>query len=205
MQYLNKREKILDAMQQLMTTADTSSITVSEIAQRAGIGKGSIYYYFPSKTDILDGVIERAYSQVLEKGKALAAASDIDAFQKMEIIHQACLDASRELRRQESFNTAPDGQERAFMHLKFAKAIITHLRPILADIIRQAVAENGVNCEYPEETAYIILLVLTAILDNRLVPMEKSDVRRILTAFTQMQGQGLNIPPEVLHFLIREV
>ena len=41
MQYLNKREKILDAMQQLMTTADTRSITFSEIAHKAGIGKGS--------------------------------------------------------------------------------------------------------------------------------------------------------------------
>ena len=205
MQYLNKREKILDAMQQLMTTADTRSITVSEIAQKAGIGKGSIYYYFPSKNDILDGVIERAYSRVLEKGRALAAASDIDAFRKMEIIYHACLEASKELRRQESFNASPDDQERAFIHLKFAKAIITHLRPILADILRQAVAENGAVCEYPEETAYIILLVLTATLDNRLVPMKESDVSRILTAFTQMQGQGLNIPPEVLHFLIREV
>ena len=123
----------------------------------------------------------------------------------MEIIYHACLEASKELRRQESFNAAPDGQERAFIHLKFAKAIITHLRPILADILRQAVAENGAVCEYPEETAYIILLVLTATLDNRLVPMKESDVSRILTAFTQMQGRGLNIPPEVLHFLIREV
>ena len=37
MQYLNKREKILDAMQQLMTTADTRSITVSEIAQKLSL------------------------------------------------------------------------------------------------------------------------------------------------------------------------
>ena len=147
MQYLNKREKILDAMQQLMTTADTRSITVSEIAQKAGIGKGSIYYYFPSKNDILDGVIERAYSRVLEKGKALAAASDIDAFCKMEIIYHACLEASKELRRQESFNAAPDGQERAFIHLKFAKAIITHLRPILADK-RCGVRISGGNSLY---------------------------------------------------------
>ena len=44
MQYLNKRENIQDAMQQLMTTADTRSITVSELAQNAGIGKGSIKY-----------------------------------------------------------------------------------------------------------------------------------------------------------------
>lgn len=61
MQYLNKREKILDAMQQLMTTADTRSITVSEIAQKAGIGKGSIYIIFPLKmifwTESLSGPI----------------------------------------------------------------------------------------------------------------------------------------------------
>ena len=158
--------------------------------RKPALEKEASIIIFPSKNDILDGVIERAYSRVLEKGKALAAASDIDAFCKMEIIYHACLEASKELRRQESFNAAPDGQERAFIHLKFAKAIITHLRPILADILRQAVAENGAVCEYPEETAYIILLVLTTTLDNRLVPMKESDVSRILTAFYTDAGPG---------------
>ena len=43
-----KYNKILDALQELLESKDIHSISVSEIAQKAGIGKGSIYYYFPS-------------------------------------------------------------------------------------------------------------------------------------------------------------
>ena len=60
MQNNNKRERILDAMQELMRTASAQAISVSDIAQKAGIGKGSIYYYFPSKNNNIDAVIERS-------------------------------------------------------------------------------------------------------------------------------------------------
>ena len=85
MQNNNKRERILDAMQELMRTASAQAISVSDIAQKAGIGKGSIYYYFPSKNNIIDAVIERSYSRVLDAGRELAASSHMDAFKKMEI------------------------------------------------------------------------------------------------------------------------
>lgn len=49
-----KSDAILDALQQLMNEKDIHNISVSEIADKAGIGKGSIYYYFPSKNAILD-------------------------------------------------------------------------------------------------------------------------------------------------------
>ena len=65
MQNNTKRERILDAMQELMRTSSAQAISVSDIAQKAGIGKGSIYYYFSSKNDILDAVIERSYSCLL--------------------------------------------------------------------------------------------------------------------------------------------
>lgn len=49
MQNHNKKDMILDAMQELMGSANVQAISVSDIAQKAGIGKGSIYYYFSSK------------------------------------------------------------------------------------------------------------------------------------------------------------
>ena len=48
MQNHNKKDMILDAMQELMGSANVQAISVSDIAQKAGIGKGSIYYYFSS-------------------------------------------------------------------------------------------------------------------------------------------------------------
>ena len=47
-----KYDIILDALQNLLEEKTIQTISVSEIAQKAGIGKGSIYYYFPSKDAI---------------------------------------------------------------------------------------------------------------------------------------------------------
>ena len=42
-----------------------------------------------------------------------------------------------ELRRREEIRTFNEQQESAFIHQKFSRIIITKLKPILADIIRQ--------------------------------------------------------------------
>ena len=204
MQHHNKREQILDAMQELMGSSNAQAISVSDIAQKAGIGKGSIYYYFSSKNDIIDAVIERSYSRVLDAGKELAASSHMDAFKKMELIYHACLDSSTELRRQEAIGTFNEQQESAFIHQKFARIIITRLKPILTDIIRQGMEEGTIHCEYPEETAQIVLTVLTITLDNNLIPADQDQIGRILTAFTQMQEKSMDIPAHTLEFVLRK-
>ena len=42
MQEKTKRDMILDAMQELMNESSGNAISVSDIARKAGIGKGSI-------------------------------------------------------------------------------------------------------------------------------------------------------------------
>ena len=58
LQNQTKQEQILDALQALLENKNIQNISVSEIAQTAGIGKGSIYYYFPSKDSIVDALVE---------------------------------------------------------------------------------------------------------------------------------------------------
>ena len=61
-----KSNQILDALQKLLESKDIQKISVSEIAHTAGIGKGSIYYYFPSKEAIMEALIERNYEKPLK-------------------------------------------------------------------------------------------------------------------------------------------
>ena len=56
-----KYDRILDALQQLMIDESIQNISVSDIAAKAGIGKGSIYYYFQSKEAIFEALIRRNY------------------------------------------------------------------------------------------------------------------------------------------------
>ena len=85
--------------------------------------------------------------------------------------------------------------------MKFARIIITKLKPILTDIIRQGMDEGSIQCQYPEETAQIVLTVLTITLDNHLVPAGPEQIGRVLTAFTQMQEKSMGIDPHLLDFL----
>ena len=89
-----KYDKILDALQSLLVTKELSTISVSEIAQTAGIGKGSIYYYFPSKEAILEALVKRSYEAPLDTAKHLAEQTDISPFTRMAMIFQACRNSS---------------------------------------------------------------------------------------------------------------
>ena len=83
---IKKYDIILDALQKLLEEKTIQNISVSEIAQKAGIGKGSIYYYFPSKDAILDALIERSYETPLLTAKNLAAQTDIPPFTRMAML-----------------------------------------------------------------------------------------------------------------------
>jgi len=55
-----KRDSIAQSATELFLYKGYSNLTVSEIAQKAGVAKGSIYKYFDSKEDIVFEIIERA-------------------------------------------------------------------------------------------------------------------------------------------------
>ena len=84
-----KYDKILDALQQLLKDKKMQNISVSEIARAAEMGKGSIYYYFPSKEAILNALIERSYEQPIKTAKTLARQTEIPPFTRMAMIFQA--------------------------------------------------------------------------------------------------------------------
>ena len=195
-----KKDEILDAMQELMAQNTAQSISVSDIAKKAGIGKGSIYYYFKSKEDILEAVIERTYSNAIEKAKALVTDSDLDALTKMEIIFQTCRESSLELSRQESSNFF-ELQQSALLHQQFIHIMIRNLRPILADIIRQGNAEGIMHCKSPEEISEIVLIVLITKMDNHTIAEDHAQIKKTLDVFSYMLETSFAIEKGRLDYL----
>ena len=55
----NRRERILDAAEQLVLATGFDSVSVAAIAARAGIGKGAVYLEFANKRDVLDALLLR--------------------------------------------------------------------------------------------------------------------------------------------------
>src|SRR5262249_46345424 len=53
------RQRILDAAETLFAERGYGAATTREIAQRAGLGKRMLFYYFPSKASVYRAVLER--------------------------------------------------------------------------------------------------------------------------------------------------
>lgn len=199
-----KKDIILDAMQRLMNSTNAQAISVSDIAAEAGIAKGSIYYYFKSKEDILEAVIERSYSNAIEKAKDLVSASHLDALMKMEIIFRTCRESSLELLRQEA-NNFFELQQSALLHQQYIRIMIKNLKPILADIIRQGNQEGTMFCKSPEEVAEIVLIILTIKLDHQLSGSDSAQARKTLDVFSYMLENSFSIEKGKLSYLWSEV
>lgn len=198
-----KSDLILDSMQKLMLKKDTRSISVSEIAREAGIGKGSIYYYFKSKEEIVDAVIERSYSDAIRQAQELVQAPGLDALTKMEIIFRTFRDSSIELSRQEA-GSYMELQQSALLHQQYIYIMIRNLRPILADIIRQGNQEGTISCSSPDEVAEIVLIILTIKFDTYLSNSDLTQTQKTLDVFTYMLETSFQIEKGRLDYIWSE-
>lgn len=76
-----KREKILRAAMELFAEKGFENVTTMEIAGKAGVGKGTLYTYFPSKEDIFLGVVRKVYESFIDDIKtSLEDAKDASQF-----------------------------------------------------------------------------------------------------------------------------
>ena len=195
-----KYDLILDALQQLLRERSVQTISVSDIAQAAGIGKGSIYYYFPSKDAIVEALVQRNY----EAPKSLSARQDIPPFTRMAMIFQACRSSSTEYSKSEaSTGDGAGAQEKAFLHQTYMNHLITELKPVLAEIIRQGIQAGEIHFDHPDELAEMVLIILTVKMDNTIVPSTKEEIEGTITALVSLLEKGTENPPGSLDFLIK--
>jgi TetR/AcrR family transcriptional regulator, transcriptional repressor for nem operon len=66
-----RRDQILDAAEQVLLTRGLGAATMADVADAAGIAKGTVYLYFGSKADLLAGMRARHVERFID---ALAGA-----------------------------------------------------------------------------------------------------------------------------------
>ncbi|MFZ1770865.1 MAG: TetR/AcrR family transcriptional regulator, partial [Caldilinea sp.] len=64
-EYDERYNEFLHVGQRLFYQKGYAQTSVQDIIGEMGVAKGLFYYYFPSKTDLLDAILERIGGQVL--------------------------------------------------------------------------------------------------------------------------------------------
>ena len=82
----NLREVILDAADRLLARYGYKKMTIDDLAQEVGIGKGTIYLHFRSKEEIVLSHVDRIVERVLEPLKAIAESDALPAAKVREML-----------------------------------------------------------------------------------------------------------------------
>ena len=71
----DKRARILAAATAVFATRDFHRVPVSEVAQRAGVGKGTLYLYFPTKDALREGALQASLERLADEVDQQAVAN----------------------------------------------------------------------------------------------------------------------------------
>ena len=195
METTTKRDLILDAFRDLLVDDDIQHISVSKIAKQAGIGKGSIYYYFSSKDEILDALIKRTYDNALKMAIELVDQTDLSIYNRIARITNTCISVTNEfLKRSKVRKTIDDSHDRmydsALIHQKFMNYVIVDFKDIYAKIIQQEIDLGNIHFDSAEALAEILLIVFTVKIDNILSPSTEEETARTLQALITLLERG---------------
>lgn len=81
---MRRRLDLVAAATEVFAEVGYTKAGISDITDRAGLGKGTFYQYFDSKSDIFDAVVDAALDQVTTLITGSTGWLDADSFQDLE-------------------------------------------------------------------------------------------------------------------------
>lgn len=163
------RIAILDQAERLLIERGYKKMTIEAIAQRVGIGKGSVYLHFASKEEVALSHIDRIIDRLKFRLREIAAGSgDIDARLEDMLIER--VDAR--LRSVKEYSTSLSDLLAAVRQglLERRKRYFREEGKLFADVIRSGVETGVYSKSIDADTAAASFIVAT----NSLLPLSLS-------------------------------
>lgn len=174
-----RKSEILDVAERLFATKGFDSTSTGDILAEVGIARGTLYYHFQSKEEILDAVIGRMIGRQLAETKNLVNQKEIPVWQRLTLMIRA-------LQIGEDWGDALMEQihrpQNALMHQKIQERLLAGMNPLLTELIEEGVEEGICHTDYPAEVAEMTFLYANTAFDT-LAVLSEAERQRKMAAF----------------------
>ncbi|GMX63519.1 TetR/AcrR family transcriptional regulator [Paenibacillus elgii] len=183
-----RRQEILTVAGELFRHHGYAGTTVEAIIQKAGVAKGTFYYYFKSKEQILDALVHELVDRLCETYQQIADDSAMGVMDKLRHMlrgqHQLAVNESKLM---EGLHQ-PENRE---LHERINVEIIVKISPVLAQVIEQGKQESLFDVEHPLETVQFLLAGSQFLLESGLFHWNQEEQTRRLKSMQAMIERSL--------------
>ena len=93
-----RKDQILDAAQDVFAKKGLQKTRMDDIVDKSGLSKGTLYWYFKSKDDIIIGIFDRIFSKEINDLKILVSSEKSSSERIFEYTDRVIVDILRLLR-----------------------------------------------------------------------------------------------------------
>lgn len=169
-----RRNEILDVAERLFSQKGFEGTSTNEILEEIGIARGTLYYHFKSKEDIMNALIERYNKRILSAAKEVAHNQQLTVFERI-IQVVLSLKISQYNENSDEFIAHIHKPQNVLMHQKIQRVIIQSITPILADLIREGITQGLFQTAFPYECVELFMVYATTLLDGDIIEVTKEE------------------------------
>ncbi len=152
--YSERKKEFLDIAQRLFFTHGYEQTSVDTIIKEIGLSKGTFYYYFKSKEQLLDELTKGLSQQILEKVKEIVSRDNLNAVTKLNEAYKVTANIKLEnIELVKTLLKAFYDDKNFYFRYKVYQNSTNMLSPEFAKIIRQGLKEKVFNTPYPDEAS----------------------------------------------------
>ncbi|MBF0579281.1 TetR/AcrR family transcriptional regulator [Erysipelotrichaceae bacterium RD49] len=158
-----RRNEILDAAEQLFVSKGFDATSTNDILEKVGIARGTLYYHFKSKEEILDAMISRLSDSLIQKAAVIAADQAVPVLERLTQMMLA-LNVDSELGAE--IMEQVHKPQNALMHQKMQEGLIRGVVPLVSGLIEEGIEQGICQTEYPSEAAEMLLIYSNTAFDH---------------------------------------
>lgn len=162
-----RKGEILNTAAILFAEKGYDETTISDIIEKVGVARGTVYYHFKSKEDVLDALIERMGEDFLTAAKKTAGDKNIPVFERLLKTLMSLVAGSNAENKQ---NTHIHKPQNALMHQKTHELMLKGIPPILSGIIEDGINEKLFDTPYPYESVEMVIAHIITVFDDEYFP-----------------------------------
>lgn len=193
-----RRAEIVETADRLFREHGYARCSVEMIIREIGVAKGTFYYYFKSKPDILQAIVDKTLGQIVEFSNGLADDPSLTAMQKMEaLLGNSHIGDDDSLEVAEMLHL-PENRE---LHELTNIQTVLKLSPILARIVEQGCEEGVFDVEKPLETIQFLFTGAQFLTDGGLFGFSEAELRSRRLVMQTIIEKSLGAEPGSFDFM----
>ncbi|HOO27718.1 MAG TPA: TetR/AcrR family transcriptional regulator [Lachnospiraceae bacterium] len=158
-----RKEEILDAAERLFGVKGYDKTSVLDIMNEVGIAKGTLYYHFRSKEEILDAMTERITRRVTAHAKKIAQDPSGPVCERL---FRVLLSLNLRESGKEELLTLIHRPQNALLHQKSRQQLVKEITPVLTELLLEGIREGLFDTEYPKESIEMTLIYVQEVFDD---------------------------------------